>query len=137
MYLCLTLYSECFFRCILTNNIHINCSVSGLTKPLYAVQVNVPASLLLMCVSTFHSCTTPVFPWFPGFSLVQVMFGSGRLVASQINCKLSPSRTVGLPLVPAIFFGTESNQTVTSKLQGELNGMYTYKHCAKVIILLT
>ena len=74
---------------------------SGLPKPLHVVQVNVPASVLLMfvIVSTFPSCTTPVFPWFPGFSLVQVMFGSTRLDTLQSNCKLSPSRTVDSPLI--------------------------------------
>ena len=81
---------------------------SDLPKPLYAVQVNSPASVLLMfvIVSTFPACTTTVFPWFPGFSLVQMMFGSIRLDASQINCKLSPSVTVGSPLIPVIFVGT-------------------------------
>ena len=113
-------YQSMFFQCILTSNIHITVRFSGLPKPLYALQVNVPASVLLMFVtfSTFPSCTTPVFPWFPGFSLVQVMFCFGRLNASLLQCKLSPSRTVGSPLIPVIFIGTKSNQTITSKLQG-------------------
>ena len=94
--------------------------LSGLLKPLYTVQVNVPASPLLMyvIVSTFPSWTTPVFPWFPCFSLVQVMFGSSPPDPSQINCKLSPSKTVSLPLIPVIFVATKNNQTITSKLQG-------------------
>ena len=93
---------------------------SQLPKPLYAEQVNAPALVLLMSVivSIFPSCTTAVFPWFPGFFLVQVMLGSGRPSASQINCKLSPSRTVGSPLIPVIFVGTKSNQTITGKLPG-------------------
>ena len=94
--------------------------LSGLPKPLYAVQVNAPASPLLMyvIVSTFPSCTTPVFPCFPCFSLVQVMFGSGLPDPSQINCKLSPSKTVSSPLIPVIFVATKSNQTITSKPEG-------------------
>ena len=117
VHLCLTLVNV-FFQYILTSDIHINCLVFWFAKPLYAVQVNIPASVLLMfvMVSTFPSCTTPVFPWFPGLSLVQVMFGLGRLNASQVNCKLLPSRTVGSPLIPVIFNGTKSNQTITSKL---------------------
>ena len=109
---------------------------SGLPKPLYAVQVNIPASILLtfVIVSTFPSCTTTAFPWFPGFSLVQVMFGSGLPDASQLNCKLLPSRTVGSPLIPVVFVETKSNQTITSKLQGYLNDMYMYKQHTKVII---
>ena len=81
---------------------------SGLPKPLYAEQLYSPASVLLMSVivSTFPSCTTTVFPWFPGLSLVQVMFGFGRPEALQVKCKLSPSRTVRLPLIPVIFVGT-------------------------------
>ena len=119
VHLCLTLvnvFLNTYSRVTFTETV----CFSGLPKPLYAVQVNVPASVLLTCVifNTFPSCTTPVFPWFLDFSLVHVMFGSGRPDASQINCKLSPSRTVGLPLIPVIFIGTISNQTITSKLQG-------------------
>ena len=82
---------------------------SFLPKPLYAVQVNVPESFLLMFVifSTFPSCTTPILSWFPGFSLVQVMFGSGRPDALQVNCKLLPSRAVGSPLIPVTLDGTK------------------------------
>ena len=69
---------------------------------------------MFVIFSTFPSCTTTVFPWFPGFSLVQVMFGSTWLNALQINCKLSPSRTVGTPLILVIYIGTKSNQTITS-----------------------
>ena len=75
---------------------------SSLPWPLYAVQVNAPASLLSMfvIVSTFPSCTTPVLPWLPGFSFVQVIFGSTPLNPSQINYKLLPSKIVGLiPLI--------------------------------------
>ena len=109
---------------------------SGLPKPLYAVQVNIPASILLtfVIVSTFPSCTTTAFPWFPGFSLVQVMFGSGLPDASQLNCKSLPSRTLGSPLIPVIFVGTKSNQTITCKIQRYLNGTYTCKKHTKVII---
>ena len=112
--------SQCFFNAYSQVTFTWTVRFSGLPKPLYAVQVNVPASVLLMfvIVSTFPSCTTPVFPWFPGFSLVQVMFGFSRLDASQANCKMSPSRIVGSPLIPVIFIGTKSNQTITSKLQG-------------------
>ena len=66
---------------------------------------------MFVIVSTFPSCTTPVFPWFPGFSLVQVIFGSTRLNALQINCKLSPSRTVVSPLISVILNGTKTKQS--------------------------
>ena len=123
MHLCLTLVTV-VFNAYLQVTFTYTVWFSGLPKPLYAVQVNVPASLLSMFVifSTFPTCTTPVFPWFPGFSLVQVMFGSTRLNTSQINCKLSPSRTVGSPLIPLIFVGTMSNQTIT------INFMLNFKH---------
>ena len=87
-------------------------------KPLFALQVNMPVSVLLMfgIFSSFPSGSTPVFPWFPGFSLVHVMFGFILLDTSQINCKFSPSRTVGSPLISVIFNGTKSNKTITSKL---------------------
>ena len=112
--------SRCFFQTYSQVTFTWTVRFSGSPKPLDAVQVNVPASVLLMfvIVSTFPFCATLVFPWFPGFSLVQVMFGPTRLNASQINCKLSPSRTVGSPLIPVIFIGTKSNQTITSNLQG-------------------
>ena len=109
VHLCLMIVKGFHNALIVTSNNHINCLVLWLIpKPLYDVQVNSPASVLLIfvIVSTFPSCTTPVFPWFPGFSLVQVMFGSTQLNASQINCKFSPSRTVGSPLIPLIFNGT-------------------------------
>ena len=84
-------------------------------------------------VNSFPSCTTTVFSWFPGFSLVQVMFGCTRLEASQIKCKVSPSRTVVSPLIPVILNGTKSNQTITCKLQGQLlNG--SISNTLKVII---
>ena len=73
-----------------------------------------------MCVivSTFPSCTSTAFPWFPGFSFDQVMSGSGQPKVLQVNFKLLPSRTVSSPLIPVIFVGTKSNQTITSKLHG-------------------
>ena len=71
--------SQSCFQCILTCNIHIDSLVLWFTKAIVCctskcscispVDVNV-------IVSTFPSCTTPVFPWFLGFSIVQVMFGS-------------------------------------------------------------
>ena len=64
---------------------------------------------MFVIVSTFPACTTLVLPWFPGSSLVQVMLGNGVPEASQVNCKLLPSRTVGSPLIPMIFVGTKSN----------------------------
>ena len=47
----------------------------GSPKPLFAVQVNMPASVLLMfgIFSSFLSGNSLVFPWFPDFSLVHVM----------------------------------------------------------------
>ena len=88
---------------------------------------------MFVIVNSFPSCTTTVFSWFPGFSLVQVMFGCTRLEASQIKCKVSPSRTVVSPLIPVILNGTKSNQTITCKLQGQLlNG--SISNTLKVII---
>ena len=119
VHLCLTLFKN-FFNAYSQVTFTWTGRLSFLLNPLYAVQVNVPEAFLLMFVifSTFPSCTTTVFPWFPGFSMVQVMFGSGRPRASQVNCKLSPSRTVVSPLILVIFAGTKCNQTITSKLQG-------------------
>ena len=135
LHLCLTLFKH-FLNAYSQVTFTWTARLSFLPKPLYTVQVNVPESFLLMfcIVSTFPSCTT-VFPWFPGFSLVQVMFGSGWPKALQVKRKLLPSRTVGSPLIPVIFVGTKSNQTIISNLQGYLNGMYMYKQHAKVIIL--
>ena len=82
-------------------------------------------------------CTTTVFPWFPGFSLVQLMLGSGRPDTSQVNCKLWPSRTFGLPLIPVIFIGTKSNQTITSKSRIIEWHVHTKATIAKKMILLT
>ena len=89
---------------------------------------------MFVTVSNFPSCTTPVFP---AFSLVQVMFGSGWPDALQVNCKLLPSRTVGLPLIPVIFIGTTSNQTVTSKSRIIEWHVHAKATIAKKIILLT
>ena len=112
--------SQNCFQCILTNNIYIDDSVLWFTKATVCCTDNSPASVLLMfvIVSTFPSRTTTVFPLFPGVSLIQVMFGSTPLDASQINCKLSPSRTVDSAFILLIFVGTRKNQTITSKLQG-------------------
>ena len=82
-------------------------------KPLYAAQLKVPESFLLIffIVSTFPSCNTPVFPWFPVFSLVQVTFGSGLPNASHVNCKLLPSWTVCSPPISVISAGTKSRKS--------------------------
>ena len=111
---------QCFSQCILTSNSHINCLILWFTKA-------------IICCTGIFSCINPVdvcygqhlsflhhnsIPWFPNFSLVQVMFGSGRPVGIQVNFMLSSSRMVRLPLILVIYVGTKSNQTVTSKLQG-------------------
>ena len=122
VHLCLTLLKHFFFNAYSQVTFTWTARLSFLPKPLYAVQVNVPESFLLMFVifSTFPSCTTPAFPWFPGFSLVQVMFGSGRPEALHVKCKLLPSRTVVWPLISGTFVRTRSNQTITSKLRDNL-----------------
>ena len=91
--------------------------LSASPKPLYAVQLKVPESFLLIffLVSTFPSCSTPVFPWFPVFSLVQVMFGSGLPDALHVNCKLSPSWTVCSRLISVIIAGTKSRKSLWKK----------------------
>ena len=93
--------------------------LSASPKPLYAVQLKVPESVLLIffIVSTFPSCSTPVFPLFPVFSLVQVMFGSGLPDALHVNCKLSPSWTVCSLLISVISAGTKSRKSHWKKIE--------------------
>lgn len=88
-------------------------------KPLDAAQLKVPEAFLLIffIVSTFPSCSTPVFPWFPVFSLVQVTFGSGLPNASHVNCKLLPSWTVCSPLISVISAGTKSRKSHWKKIE--------------------
>ena len=85
--------------------------LSASPKPLYAVQLKVPESFLLtfVIVSTFPTWST-LFPWFPAFSSVQVMFASGLPDALHVNFKLPPSRTVCSPLIWWIFAGTNSRK---------------------------
>ena len=114
-------FRQCIFQCNYSQTTStLTVWFSGLPKPLYALQVNVPAAVRLMfgTFSTFPSCTTRVFPWFPAFSLVQETFASSRLDTLQINCRLLPSRTVGLPSIPVILNGTKSNQRFIIKLPG-------------------
>ena len=104
--------------------------LSASPKPLYAAQLKVPESFLLISfiVSTFPSCSKPVFPWFPVFSLVQVMFGSGLPDASHVNCKLLPSRTICSPLISVISAGTKSRKSLWKKKLNTLQWQFLSKH---------
>ena len=111
VHLYLTLVKVFLNERILSSNIHWNCSVLWFNKA-------------IVCCTGKCSCITPVDVCYSQhlsflhhtsislvhcLSLVQVLFGSDRPEASHANCKLLPSRTVGLPLIPLIFFRTKSN----------------------------
>ena len=102
-------------------------------KPLYAAQLKVPEAFLLIffIVSTFPSCSTPVFPWFPVFSLVQVTFGSGLPNASHVNCKLLPSWTVCSPPISVISAGTKSRKSHWKKNSKTLQRQFLIVLCGR------
>ena len=73
LWVCLTFISECFLQCILTSNIHINCSVLWFTKAI------VRWTVIFSCISSVDVCYTqhfslhhiniPLVPW--------LLFGPG------------------------------------------------------------